>query len=130
MRTSIFAASAVIAVPTLVFGDPCTAPVLDKGRPFTGIVRYIVDGDGFCVGETDNPHEWIEVRVADFYAPELKTSEGRAAKAVMAKIAMGKQVSCVAGRKSYDRTIAQCTVDGARIGDIMRRAGVREGGNL
>jgi endonuclease YncB( thermonuclease family) len=35
---------------------------------------------------------------------------------------------CVAGRRSYDRVVARCTVGGQSIGHLMRRAGVREGG--
>ncbi len=120
-----------IAMPVLpfcAFADPCEAPLPKAGQSFAGTVRYVVDGDGFCVGKTADPHEWIEVRVADFYAPELSTPEGKSAKLVMDQIVMGKQVACVAGRKSYDRTIARCTVDGHGVGDMMRRAGVKEGG--
>ena len=29
----------------------------------------------------------------------------------------------------YDRVIATCRVNGRRVGDLMRAAGVREGGN-
>lgn len=59
------------------FADPCEAPLPARGTAFSGTVRYIVDGDGFCVGHTADPNEWIEVRVADFYAPELKTPKAK-----------------------------------------------------
>jgi endonuclease YncB( thermonuclease family) len=111
------------------YADPCTAALPRKGVSFSGIVRYIVDGDGLCVGKTTNPDEWIEVRLQDFYAPELREKGGLAAKLALNKIAMGKPVSCIADHRSYDRIVARCTVQGFSIGDVMRRAGVKEGGN-
>ncbi len=53
-----------------------TAPV----RSFTGQVRYIGDGDSLCVGTTVNPATWIEVRLADLDAPELRDPGGPEAK--------------------------------------------------
>jgi endonuclease YncB( thermonuclease family) len=109
--------------------DPCTAPLPAKGTVFTGKVRYIGDGDSLCVGKTSNPSEWIEVRVADFYAPELHSPEGPAAKAALKRIAFGHTVSCVADHRSYDRIVARCVTSEGSIGDLMRKTGVREGGN-
>jgi hypothetical protein len=48
---------------------------------------------------------------------------------------MGRRLECVAtrGRSGrvivYDRVIATCRLDGRRVGDLLRAAGVREGGN-
>jgi endonuclease YncB( thermonuclease family) len=69
------------------------------------------------------------VRVADFYAPELHAAGGPAAKAALEQIAMGRHATCVAGRRSYDRVVAKCRINGVSIGDQMRRAGIAEGGN-
>ncbi len=126
---------AALAGALLVLGvvpavaDPCTAPLPKRGETFSGVVRYVGDGDSLCVGKTANGTEWIEVRLADFYAPELHSAGGQAAKHSLEKIAQGKPVECVADHRSYDRIVARCTVQGFSIGDVMRRAGVREGGN-
>jgi endonuclease YncB( thermonuclease family) len=66
--------------------------------------------------------------VADFYAPELQEPGGREAKDTLARLVQGKRAVCVAGRRSYDRVVARCTVGGQSIGHLMRRAGVSEGG--
>jgi micrococcal nuclease len=70
----------------------------------------------------------IEVRLADFYAPELREPGGEEAKAALSKIALRQQVTCVAGKKSWDRTIAVCRLGSQSIGDLMRAVGVPEGG--
>lgn len=101
--------------------DGCTAALPARGARFSGRVTRIIDGDGLCV-------EGIEVRVADFYAPELSAPGGREAKAALTRIALGKHASCEAGRRSYDRVVATCDIDGVTIGDAMRRAGIGEGG--
>jgi len=138
MKALRFGASILIAVWCAgnVYADPCEGPLPAKaGAVFTGIVHYIVDGDGLCVGSSTEADTWIEVRLADFDAPELKTEEGRFAKAEMTRLAMGKQAECVtrpglSGRTtSYDRVIASCSIDGASLASLMREANVSEGGN-
>ncbi len=123
--------------------DPCKA-IPDKGpapawiKPgarFSGVVRYIVDGDGLCVGKTADPGTWVEVRLADFDAPEMQTAEGRAAKSALSSLVDGRVINCTvtAGRygrsTSYDRIIAVCAYRGVELGDRMRRLGVQPGGN-
>jgi endonuclease YncB( thermonuclease family) len=117
-----------ILIPTTALADPCTAPLPPPGTSFSGTVRYVGDGDSICVGNSGNPATWIEVRVADFYAPELHSTGGPQAKAAMERVALGRNVQCTAGRRSYDRVVAQCTLNGSSIGDLMRREGVTEGG--
>lgn len=119
---------AMLSSCTPALADPCTAPLPSPGTSFSGTVRYVGDGDSICVGSSGNVSTWIEVRVADFYAPELHTPDGPKAKAALKRIAMGRSASCIAGRRSYDRVVAQCTIGGASIGELMRRAGVAEGG--
>ena len=111
------------AAPALA--DPCEAPLPKRGQVFSGPVRYVGDGDSLCVLTTAG---LVEIRVADFYAPELNEPGGRAAKTILQNIAMGRRAYCVAGKRSYDRVVATCVIDGLSIGDRMRRAGVREGG--
>jgi micrococcal nuclease len=120
--------SMALLVPTATFADPCEAPLPSPGTRFSGSVRYVGDGDSICVGNSGNSSTWIEVRVADFYAPELHSAGGPQAKAAMERIAMGRSLQCVAEKRSYDRVVAECTLNGTSIGDLMRREGVAEGG--
>lgn len=120
--TFICAAGVLIATPALA--DPCEAPLPRPGEVFSGPVEYTIDGDGFCVA---TPTGLIEVRIADFYAPELNAPGGRGAKSELERLIMGRNVRCIAGRKSYDRTIARCTLNGSSIGGLMRSR-VKEGG--
>jgi hypothetical protein len=97
-------------------------------------VRYVGDGDSLCVGPSADPLTWVEIRLADFYAPELDEPGGRQAKAVLEHLASGQVASCTAvhsagGRAvSYDRLIAICRIRGESLGDALRRRGVVEGG--
>jgi micrococcal nuclease len=111
---------------TPALADPCEAPLPTKGTRFVGEVTYIVDGDGLCVGREQGG---IEVRLADFNACELKEPCGPPAKEALRQLTFGRTVECVAGHKSWDRTVAVCTLDGERLGDLMRRKGIPEGGN-
>lgn len=117
--------------------DPCKAipdrgdapGYLAQGASFAGPVVYVGDGDSFCVGVGPGRNDWVEVRMADFYAPELSSPDGPAAKRALERIAMGRQVSCVAEHQSYDRIVARCDLDGRSLGDLLRGEGGPEGGN-
>ncbi len=103
---------------------------LTKGKTFSGPVTYVGDGDSLCVAVGgQKPENLVEVRIADFYGPELNPPGGRAAKARLERIAKGRRAVCTAGRRSYDRIVAVCRIGGMSIGDLMRDAGVEEGGN-
>ena len=125
-----------LALPAIARADPCEGSLPRReGERFVGTVRYVGDGDSLCVGQSSDPNTWIEVRLADFNAPELHTAAGPAAKTTLERIAMGHQAQCVAGGgrrgnvTSYDRVIATCRIGGRRIGDLMRAAGIQEGGH-
>lgn len=130
-------ASIFICVPGLAVADPCKAmpdkgPMpahLRSGKTFSGPVTYVGDGDSLCVATGRGPQTWVEVRIADFYAPELHAPGGRKAKAALERIAKGKRAVCTAGRRSYDRVVATCRIGGVSIGELMRRQGISEGGN-
>lgn len=121
------AASVLTAAPALA--DPCRAPLPKQGSTFAGDVRYVGDGDSLCVGPGPDPATWIEVRLADFYAPELHEEGGGAARDALIRLAGGRRLVCLAEHRSYDRIVALCTLRGRPLGDLLRRAGDREGGN-
>lgn len=103
---------------------------LATGKTFSGPVTYVGDADSLCVAVGGRaPENLVEVRVADFYGPELNAPGGRAGKVTLERIVKGRHVVCTAGRRSYDRVVATCRLGGVTIGELMRGAGVEEGGN-
>lgn len=125
--------AAFVAAPALA--DPCEAPVggYRPGATVAGIIRYVGDGDGLCIGPGSDPLTWTEIRLANFFAPELSAPGGRQAKAVLDKF-VGRQAVCTAERgangstRSYDRLIASCSIEGRSLSGLLREAGVAEGG--
>src|SRR5688572_30654099 len=105
MRPGVCAAlwACVIAGPTIARADPCKAipdhgpmpSYLHVGAQFSGPVVYVGDGDSLCVAVRPEPDNWVEVRLADFYAPELHAA-GQQAKAALERIAIGQRATCVA----------------------------------
>lgn len=145
MLTRIVLAAVLSAVALPARADPCTAipdrgpmpSYLHKGAVFSGPVAYIGDGDSLCVDVASSLHflqraprgsAWVEVRLADFYAPEIHEPAGPAAKAALERLTAGQVVRCVADHRSYDRMVARCKLGGVSLGDRLRAAGVPEGG--
>ncbi len=138
MRTAIFGAALACLIATQAKADPCEAPIsgFAAGQIVSGIVSHVGDGDSLCVAPSarSKPSRALEIRLADFYAPELREEGGRAAKAELETLAKGKRVACTITRgpdgrfRSYDRLIAVCRLRGVSLGDIMRAGGVGEGG--
>ncbi|KAK0361061.1 hypothetical protein LTR94_024833 [Friedmanniomyces endolithicus] len=83
-RHPVFSTMAVLLPCCLwaapAYADPCEGALPARNTSFEGVVRYIGDGDGLCVGPAGRPDRWIEVRLADFYAPELHDRGGLEAK--------------------------------------------------
>ena len=134
MPLLISLASLSFALPA--FADPCKA-IPDKGpapawlrhgAAFAGPVVYIGDGDSLCVAVGPTPSEWVEVRLADFYAPELHAAGGAQARTALMRLADRQHVDCIADHQTYDRIAATCRLRGRSLGDLMRAAGVNEGG--
>ncbi|RWX04980.1 nuclease [Rhizobium leguminosarum] len=137
-RRSLLLAGMVVFFCSIApaYADPCKAPLpAQPGVRFSGMVQYVGDGDGLCVGRTADPNEWIEVRLADFDAPELHQPGGAAAKAALERIALHRKITCTAKRGrsgrvvSFDRIIARCWIGADSIGDLLHEAGVVAGGN-
>lgn len=136
LTAAVIGSSLLLGIGCAAHADPCGAipdsgplpPYLAPGTEFSGPVSYIGDGDSLCVALGPTPAEWVEVRIADFYAPELHELGGEQAKAALARIALGKPIVCVAEHRSYDRVVATCSLAGVSIGSRLRAAGVREGG--
>jgi len=121
---------------TAAAADPCkmipvrgpTPADLAPGRRFEGPVVYVGDGDSLCVALGPGADRWAEVRLADVYAPELAEDRGQEAKAALERLAMGRRLSCIAGRRSYDRVVATCRLAGRPLSDRLRAAGAPQGG--
>lgn len=132
LATVVFSLLAVSAVRA----DPCEGRLPTRpGEVFAGTVRYVGDGDSLCVGRTADPNQWIEVRLADFDAPELREPDGRRGHEILTRLARGREVSCVATRgrsgrvTSHDRVIATCRLNGQTLGNLLRSRGAPQGGN-
>jgi len=124
----------LMAMATPASADPCEGRLPSQaGQQFTGSVRYVGDGDSLCVGSSRDPNSWIEVRLADFDAPELHSSDGRLSQSFLRQVAFGQNVVCEArrGRSGrvivHDRVIAVCRVQFAIVTSRRaRRLGARE----
>lgn len=130
-RTVFAMAAAILATcvwSTPARADPCEGALPAKDTRFSGVVRYVGDGDGLCVGPKGRPDRWIEIRLGDFYAPELPERGGREAKRRLEQLVMGRTLACRAGRRSYDRVIGYCTIEGRAVGDLLRARDGVEGG--
>lgn len=135
LGTAAAGAALLLATPELVLADPCRAPLPKRaGAVFSGPVRYVGDGDGLCIGPTSDPTTWIEIRLADFDAPELDAPGGRDAKARLKALVRGRTLHCTTqrGRQGkvivYERVIAACTLEGRPLGRLIRARGGVIGG--
>lgn len=124
-----------ISMASAAAADPCTGPLPSTaGQTFSGAVRYVGDGDSLCIGASSDPQSWIEVRLADFDAPELHSPSGALAKGALESVALGRSAACtsVRGRSGrvrvYDRVIALRTIGGRSVGTLLRQAGALQGG--
>lgn len=124
-----------MALGTAANADPCTARVAGhrSGEVVTGMIQYVGDGDSLCIGKSRDPSTWIEIRLGDWYAPELHEPGGqrakRALKRLLGQLAVYTATRGQNGRTvSYDRLVAVCSVKGRSIADHMRSAGIEQGG--
>lgn len=136
LRAALFALLCA-AFASVAHADPCeavptngpTPEHLQPGASFSGTVIEVIDGDSFCVATAQEASSWVEVRVADFNAPEASEAGGRAARDALVRVAYGRMASCVAGERTYDRIAAVCRIGGSTISELLRADGAVEGGN-
>ena len=136
IRPTIVAAGLALALGVAqAQADPCEAPVTGyrAGQVISAPIIYAGDGDSLCLALGRAPSQWLEIREARWFAPELHEPGGREAKRVMDRL-VGRRAVCTVERgqngrtSSYDRVIAACRVDGQPIGAIMRAARIQPGG--
>lgn len=105
MRIAIgLALLGALTTATAAKADPCKAipdrgpmpSYLHRGAHFSGPVIYVGDGDSLCVAVGSGPANWVEIRLEDFYAPELHSPSGPDAKAALERVAMGRKAARVA----------------------------------
>jgi micrococcal nuclease len=136
IRCGLATLAVAVSVAAVARADPCkavpdrgpTPAHLRPGRAFAGPVVYVGDGDSLCVAMGPPPAHWVEVRLADVYAPELAEAGGRSAKAILEQVALGRRLDCVAGRRSYDRIVATCRLEGHLVSVRLQAAGAPVGG--
>lgn len=93
---AMFLGIAAVLLVSPALADPCTARVTgyQPGQAVAGTVRYVGDGDGLCVGPRRDPATWTEIRLADFYAPELSEPRGQEAKRRLEGLVMSEGLHC------------------------------------
>lgn len=129
MRFLIATAFLMIGSAGAAQASPCEGKLPAPGATFTGEVRYVIDGDGFCVSDNADQKTWVGVRASDFNARELNKPGGPQARDALKEVALGQPATCVAGRKSRGSTVASCMIGGKSIGDLMAEKGIAQGGS-
>ena len=84
----------------------------------SGMVMHVRDGDTIEVGK-------IPIRLYGVSAPELKEPLGPQSKRFMRDLVLGKAVRCeLTGKKTYDRLVGVCYLEGKDIGAAVIEAGL------
>lgn len=116
----------LLLAPAVAQADPCEGRLPSRsGETFSVLVRYIGDGDSLCLGPSIDPATWIEIRLADFDAPELNNPTARADRHRLSRLVNRRVLDCVAGRGRngrvtvYDLVIATAKLN--RLGSEMCR---------
>lgn len=107
-----------------------STPALAGGFSFESRVAYIEDGDTFRLMAPR-----VNIRLCGVDTPRKNSVAGQAATRALRSLIEGKTVSCLAvgdgtpcdGRspkKSYNRFVAQCFVDGRDLAELLAVKGV------
>lgn len=98
MRKLVYA---ILLLPALAHANPTT---------LTGTVTHVRDGDTIEVNNTP-------IRLDGISAPEIFEPLVNRSKSYMTELVMGKQVRCeLNGKKTYDRWVGVCYLDGQDVG--------------
>ena len=111
MQRTILIITLLLATETasIAHADPTT---------LTGIVTHVRDGDTIEVGK-------VPIRLDGVSAPELKEPLGPRSKQFMRDLVDGKSVRCeLNGKKTYDRFVGVCYLEGKDIGAAVIKAGL------
>jgi len=98
----------------------CMAPSSSHAcamQSVAGKVTKVIDGDTIVINAT-------EVRLFGVAAPGLDEPGGRAARAVLVRLALGKDVSCELIDHDSDHNVASCTMGGGDLSWTMVSMGV------
>lgn len=80
-------------------------------------VTRVIDGDTFETSSRKRP-----VRLANVDTPEVGTTGAAEAKAALARLILGKEVSIdTKARDSYNRAVAKVKVDGKSVNKAMKK---------
>src|SRR5690606_8535109 len=95
---------------------PATAADCFRGT-LTGPVTHVRDGDTIELGS-------MAIRFEGIAAPEGREPGGDEATEAIEALVLGKEVRCeLTGKRTYDRCVAVCYLDGADIEAVMVRQG-------
>ncbi len=95
-----------------------TAAVAAEPTILTGTVTHVRDGDTIEVGN-------IPIRLNGVSAPELKEPLGPQSKQFMRDLVLSEAVNCeLNGKKTYDRLVGTCYLNGKDIGVNVIEAGL------
>jgi len=110
LKSTLVVTLSLLAAPAIALADE---PAI-----LTGTVTHVRDGDTIEVGK-------VPIRLNGVSAPELKEPLGKASKKFMRDLVLGKPIRCeLNGKKTYDRLVGTCYLDGEDIGIAIISTGL------
>lgn len=90
------------------------------GEAFSGFVLQVMDNDDLCVAKGPTPGEWTRIHLAG--VPPTST------RGALMAASFAQKVECVAVESHAAGAVAKCSLDGAPLGEIVRRPSVQAAG--
>jgi nitroreductase len=100
------------------------APPARPAAHIIGIVREAASGSVLCVQTGRDPARLTRVRLADVSAPRLTGPGGEGAKWALRRLARNRTVDC--RMEANDKGVGVCAIDGAPIGEGLKRQALRQ----